>query len=297
LSRTTEQVVAAIGGGLGNQMFQYAAARRSAYFKNAELLLYLGNRYRNGSYRVYGLDRFHISGRRAREAEAGGLRRISRMRRRLAKVLPRLTVPPDPELIREETLSFNPAILSLQGSVKLSGAWQCERYFADIADIIRQEFTLRDSLDPRNREVLARIESAPSAFIHVRRGDYVTHPVDSKKFGTCSSEYYEEAVAFLQEQVGPGLRFFVFSDDPAWVRETKIGGEGAEVIDWNANRPERDLALMRHCRHAIIANSTFSWWGAWLGDTGDRIVIAPRVWLQGRSDYQDIVPERWLKLG
>ncbi len=297
MSSAGNYVVAAIGGGLGNQMFQYAAARRLAHVNGAELLLYLGQRYGGRPYRVYGLDRFNISGRLATDVQAGGLRRVSRTRRRLAKVFRPLAVPPDPEIVREDTLLFNPAILSLRQPAKLAGAWQCERYFEDIGGIIRQDFTLRDELDARNREVLARIEAGPSAFIHVRRGDYVTHPIDSKKFGTCAPEYYQEAAAILRERVGPDLRFFVFSDDPAWVREAKIGGDGAEVIDWNSKTPERDLALMRRCAHAVIANSSFSWWGAWLGDGGERVVIAPRVWLRGRSDYGDIVPGRWLKLG
>lgn len=296
----TRTVVTAIGGGLGNQMFQYAVGRRLAHVNNAPLLLYLEDRFvGKRAYRPYGLGQLAITGRQATHAEAGGLRRVSRTRRRLSKVLPFLAAPPDPEVVREENLLFNPAILSLTGRVKLTGAWQCERYFSDIASIIREEFSLRGDLDDRNREALARIEAGPSAFLHVRRGDYVTHPKVVKIFGTCSPDYYREAVRILHERAGPDLRIFVFSDDPAWVREMRIGGEGAEIVDWNADRPERDLALMRRCRHAVIANSSFSWWGAWLGDDGDsnRIVIAPRVWLIGRPDYRDIVPERWLKLG
>jgi len=299
LSKGAHPIVAAIGGGLGNQMFQYATARRLAHVNGAELLLYLGKRYGGKPYRVYGLNRFHITGRIATDAEAGGLRRVSRTRRRLAKVLPWVAVPEDAELIREENLRFNEAILSLrERGVKLSGAWQCERYFEDIGDIIRKEFTLREPLDARNREVLARIEAGPSAFFHVRRGDYVTDPVDSKKFGTCPPDYYYEAAQILREKAGSDLQIFVFSDDPAWVREMQIGGAGAGIIDWNSDRPERDLALMRRCQHAVIANSSFSWWGAWLGDgSRERIVIAPRVWLRSRTGYEDIVPKRWLKLG
>lgn len=294
MSNTADYVVAGITSGLGNQMFQYAAARRLAHVNGAELLLYIGKQ-RPGTHRVYGLHRFQTGGRVATAAEAGGLKRPGRMRRRLAKLLPFLT-PADPEVMREGTAEFNPAILELRRNVKLSGYWQCERYFADIAGIVRQEFTLREPLDAQNSAALARIASGPSAFLHVRRGDYVNNTDYNKTFGTCSEDYYNEATRLLRERAGPGLRFYVFSNDPAWVRENKIGGEGAEVIDWNGERPERDLALMRACQHAVIANSSFSWWGAWLGDGRERIVIAPRVWFRGRSDYGDIVPERWLKL-
>jgi len=297
LNRTAGYVITAISGGLGNQMFQYAAGRRLALVNSAELLLYPGDRYRRGSYRAYRLDCFGIGGRLATEAEAGGLRRVSRTRRRLAKPFPCLAPREDREVVRETSHLFDPAILSLQGNVKLRGYWQCERYFADIADTIRADFRLRQALSARDREVLARIQSGPCAFIHVRRGDYVTHPVDKIKFGTCSPEYYRGAVALLRQQVGPELLFFVFSDDASWVREMRIGGEGAQIVDWNGDSPQRDLALMRECTHAVIANSSFSWWGAWLGDGRERMVIAPRVWFQGRPNDHDIVPERWLKLG
>ena len=294
MSNTADYVVAGITSGLGNQMFQYAAARRLAHINGAELLLYIGKQ-RPGTHRVYGLHRFQTGGRIATAAEAGGLKRPGKMRRRLAELLPFLT-PADPEVIREGTAEFNPAILELRRNVKLSGYWQCERYFSDIAGIVRQEFTLREPLDAQNCAALARIGSAPSAFLHVRRGDYVNNADNNKTFGTCSEDYYSEAARLLRERAGPELRFYVFSNDPAWVRENEIGGEGAEVIDWNGERPERDLALMRACQHAVIANSSFSWWGAWLGDGRERTVIAPRVWFRGRSDYGDIVPERWLKL-
>jgi hypothetical protein len=285
------RVVTAIAGGLGNQMFQYAMARRFAQVNQAELLLYFGARYKSGSYRVYGLNKFRTAGRVATEAEAGGLRRIKPMRRRLGRLFPSLLPPEDSELVKERDLRFNPDILSLRGSAKFAGYWQSERYFADIADVIREDFTLRNDLDRRSQETLKRIGRGPSCFIHVRRGDYL-----QEDFGTCSAQYYREAAELVRERAGDAVRFFVFSDDPAWVREAQVGGADAEVIDWNGETPERDLALMSRCRHAIVANSSFSWWGAWLGDDDARMVIAPRVWMKGRSDSADIVPERWSRL-
>jgi len=294
LSNTADYVVAGITSGLGNQMFQYAAARRLAHINGAELLLYIGKQ-RPGTHRVYGLHRFQTGGRIATAAEAGGLKRPGKMRRRLAELLPFLT-PADPEVIREGTAEFNPAILELRRNVKLSGYWQCERYFSDIAGIVRQEFTLREPLDAQNCAALARIGSAPSAFLHVRRGDYVNNADNNKTFGTCSEDYYSEAARLLRERAGPELRFYVFSNDPAWVRENEIGGEGAEVIDWNGERPERDLALMRACQHAVIANSSFSWWGAWLNPRPDKIVCAPRTWYADPTrDARDLVPAAWFR--
>jgi hypothetical protein len=294
LRKTADYVVAGITSGLGNQMFQYAAARRLAHVNGAELLLYIVKQ-RPGTHAVYGLHRFQIAGRMATDTEAGGLKKPRKLRKRLAKLFPGL-LPADPELIRDETAQFDPAVLNLRRNVKLSGYWQCERYFEDVASLIRQEFSLSEPLDARNSATLARIQSGPAAFLHVRRGDYVTNAAINSAFGTCTEEYYRQAAGLLRERIGPELQFFVFSNDPEWVREKKIGGEDAEVIDWNADRPERDLTLMRACQHAVVANSSFSWWGAWLGDGGERIVIAPRVWFQSRSDSEEIVPDRWLKL-
>ena len=113
-----------------------------------------------------------------------------------------------------------------------------------IAGIIREDFTLREELTGRDRDVLDRIRSGPSAFIHVRRGDYVTHPVFSENFETCSFDYYREAAAHLRERVGSGLGFFVFSNDPSWVREMKIGGEDAESL---TGMPIGRSAIWRLC--------------------------------------------------
>lgn len=287
----SSRVVTAINGGLGNQMFQYAIARRFAYINQADLLLYLGSSYKSGSFRAYGLSHFRIVGHLATKSEAGGLRRVKRARKRLARLFPRLLPAPDPELVSEPDLRFQPAVLNLSGRIKLSGRWLHEEYFADIANIIRDDFTLRDGFDNRSREALNRIKSGPSSFIHIRRGDYVFGG-----YSTCSLDYYRAAVRILHERESAKVRFFVFSDDPVWAREAQIGGADAEIIDWNGNAPERDIALMRNCQHAIIANSTFSWWGAWLGDGSSRTVIAPRVWYRERTDCDDVVPKRWLRL-
>jgi len=285
------RVVVAISGGLGNQMFQYAMARRFAHVNDAELLLYLGTRYKPGKSRAYGLTKFRITGRLATHGEAGGLRRVRPWRRIPGRLLPGLLPAPDPEVVAEKTMRFDPDILTRRCPVKFNGVWQCERYFAEIADLIRAEFTPRDDLDRRNQDMLIRIKSGPSCFIHVRRGDYVTGGVYA-----CSPDYYAEAAALVRERVGSSVRFFVFSDEPNWVREMQIGGANAEIIDWNGEAPERDLELMRACDHAIIANSSFSWWGAWLGDLGERTVIVPRIWFLGRSDLDDIAPSRWLRI-
>ena len=292
LALPSNRVVVAIAGGLGNQMFQYAMARRFAHVNRAEAGCSIWERVTiRIPDRAYGLNKFRITGRLATKTEAGGLRRIKPMRRRLGRIFPSLLPKPDPEVVKEPDLRFNPEILSLRGNAKFAGYWQCERYFADIAGVIRDDFMLRDDLDRRSQETLN----------HVGLGPSVLRPCQTRRllaagFRHVLARLLSRGDSACARASRAAIRFFVFSDDPAWVREAQLGGADAEIIDWNGENPERDLALMRGCRHAIIANSSFSWWGAWLGDDGARTVIAPRVWMKGRSDSEEVAPMRWLRL-
>jgi hypothetical protein len=287
-------------------MFQYAIGRRLAHATNGRLILLFNRNYNREYARSIGLKYFNIAGAVVRDEPPGpGGADTPRMRARLTdritwfarrlRPLPVIRERLVWDLTPNAATLFVPALRNWRGGVHLIGYWQDERYFIESRDIIRKDFTLKNSLDARNIDVLARIRSGPSAFIHVRRGDYL-QPGQIGRFGVCGKDYYDDAAALLRQRIGSDLRFFVVSDDPAWARENKIGGAGAEVIDWNGNAPEQDLALMMACQHAIIANSSFSWWGAWLGETNGQIVIAPRVWYRAVPQYRDIVPERWLRL-
>jgi hypothetical protein len=187
-----------------------------------------------------------------------------------------------------------PEVLAWRGDARLEGFWQDERYFADIGDVIRQDFTLKTDLGERNRAVLSRVRGGPSAFIHVRRGDYLAaHYVDL--FGVCDIEYYRRGLEILRSRVGDP-RIFVFSDDPTWAREQLARGTDVEIVDWNGDHPAFDIALMQACQHAVIANSSFSWWGAWLGERPGRTVIAPRVWFKAVPEFQDVPPPRLIQV-
>lgn len=307
IPRPSPLIVTEISYGLGNQMFQYAIGRRLAHAANGRLILLFKQEYKTNYARSFGLKHFNISGGGVRDERVDpGAAAAPRMRARLADRIAwfarRFRKIP---IIRERTVHdlapgthatlFMPELLDWRGGVHLMGYWQNERYFADIGDIIRKDFTLKTALDERSQAALARIQAGPSAFIHIRRGDYLK-PEHIALYGVRGKDYYDTAVALLRQQAGPDLRFFVFSDDPAWAKEHSIGGDSAEIIDWNGPTPERDLALMTACRHAIIANSSFSWWGAWLGEKAGQIVIAPRHWYKSIPLYQDILPERWLRL-
>jgi len=141
--------------------------------------------------------------------------------------------------------------------------------------------------------MLARIAVANAVCVHVRRGDYVT----SERHGLCGLDYYREAMAWLQARMS-GLEFFVFSDDPAWVAAHFPRNGAVTLVTHNTGRADaEDLRLMMQCRHFVIANSTFSWWGAWLGQAPGKLVIAPKRWnASEKFSEKDMVPEEWARM-
>jgi hypothetical protein len=298
-------IVTRIEGGLGNQLFQYAIGRRLAHMAQGHLILMLEDNFESRDGRNIGLPFFNITGDFIYQATLqDSLKKMFPQHVPLSSLLlaqeRHWTMyrgqAGSPELANRRDLSFLPAILAWRNNLVLHGFWQDERYFADIPTIIKNEFTLRIPFDQRNRETLARIKSGASAFIHVRRGDYLKPKWQAMFGGTGAAAYYHQAFKLLQERHGENLTPFVFSDDPQWVRENQIGGPDAEIIDWNGATPAHDIMLMRACDHAIISNSTFSWWGAWLGEVPGNTIIAPQPWFETLPEYTEIVPERWLRL-
>ncbi|MBU1312778.1 MAG: alpha-1,2-fucosyltransferase [Alphaproteobacteria bacterium] len=285
-------------GGLGNQMFQFATGRAVARRLGSELLLDIS------SFERYDLRRFELEdwAINARVATASELARagvvpssprmLTRISRLLGLALPATT-------FRESSFAYDPGILQVTDPVYLDGYFQSERYFSDVAGYLREEFVLRQPTDAKNKAMEALIRDAgPLAVsLHIRRGDYVANAQTAQYHGVCSLDYYSAAVAHIAEQVGGG-HYFVFSDDLAWVRENLKITQPMTLVD--VNGPDKgawDMALMTACRHHIIANSSFSWWGAWLNPRPDKIIVAPKRWFAGAShDTTDLVPASWIRL-
>lgn len=196
----------------------------------------------------------------------------------------------------EEHFNFEPWILKLKDPVYLDGFWNTEKYFKDIKDIIRKDFTLKKSLSDAGGVLLDTILKTESVSLHVRRGDYISDPKTNTWLGVCSLEYYNQAIQRIASNI-KNPHFFVFSDDPAWAKENITPLFPTTYISGNPDRPEEDIILMSKCRHNIIANSSFSWWGAWLNENPQKIVIAPKQWFKTKKmDTRDIIPETWIKL-
>lgn len=288
-------IIARLLGGLGNQMFQYATGRALALRTGADLKLDLAI-YESSTSRAYALGHFPIQAVPATRLEVERLTRIRTPERVLGRLLRRKPRPRRSH-VREPDLRFHPEILDLPDDVYLDGYWQSERYFIDAATAIQNELGPPEPESARDREVAAAIDSTESISLHVRRGDYVSSRVAREILGPCGLDYYQRALAMLRERLAlPHL--FVFSDEPEWARENLDLPLPTTVVDHNdPGDAHRDLALMARCRHHIIANSSFSWWGAWLAPRPDKIVIAPRRWF-AREDLSadDLVPEPWMRL-
>jgi len=284
-------IIVRIIGGLGNQLFQYAAARRIAYFHSVELALDISE-FQHLEDRNYCLHHFNIIERIATHEEVeAGLGKYPKVIRSIAFLW---LSNSKRRLIKEKHFHFDPAILQAPDNVYLDGYWQSEKYFKDIEGIIRKEYTVKSLPDKINQAMAEKISLTNSVSIHIRRGDYVTKDKTNQFHGTCTLEYYDTAVNELARVIKDPT-FFVFSDDIEWAREyLKLP---YPVIFVGHNSPEKgfeDLRLMSLCNHHIIANSTFSWWGAWLSTNKNKIVYTPKRWFAAAGcNTDDLIPETW----
>ncbi len=292
-------IIVQLLGGLGNQMFQYATGRRLAHAHNSVLKLDISafNQRRFVTDRKYALSPFNIQSQIASidEIEALTLWPAAKTVNFFPHLFRRFPWRP-PTYIHCFEVPFQSHILNLPDGVYLEGYWQSEKYFKDIAQILRQELTLKGQPAGENLDWVQRIQSCSSVSVHVRRRDFLMDTNTHQTHGVCSLDYYERAVHKVDEVVKSPV-FFVFSDDHRWAKENLRIPFPANFIDNNQQRHEEDFRLMNLCRHHILANSSFSWWSAWLNPNPDKIVIAPWPWFKDlKYDIRDILPDDWFKV-
>lgn len=294
-------IIVRLKGGLGNQLSQYAFGRKIAHLHNTALKLDTASFSISSSDtpRTYRLDHFNIIGTVAspeeiRQIDKGRSTRGGFLHTRIADLL---TPKSKRGYIQERTHTFDSEMLKVPDDVYLDGYWQTEKYYKDIEEILHREITLREEPDKVNQEIAEQIRSGPAVSIHVRRGDYVSNSTTQQFHGSCSIDYYNRAISLIEEKIDDPS-FFIFSDDLPWAKENlDIPGEKTFVAHNGPEKEYCDLWLMSLCRHHIIANSSFSWWGAWLGQDAEKTVIAPRRWALSESiDTRDIIPDTWIKI-
>ncbi len=276
-------------GGLGNQMFQYAAARRLAIKHDTELVLdlsWFARQPRADTARRYELDSFPIVGRHTSRPVEGG---------RLSRILATLKAANTPHRMVEHGPRLQAEVLDAPNDTLLVGYWQSEKYFLDEEAQIRRDFAFDAPVSPRARALAESIDGS-AVSMHVRRGDYVSHGRARQFHGVLPIDYYERAAAVLSERVR-NPHFHVFSDDPDWCRTNIKLPSTTTFVSHAGSTPYEDMFLLSVCSHHIIANSSFSWWGAWLSTSPGKMVIAPRMWFADETqDTSDLVPESWTRL-
>jgi hypothetical protein len=292
-------VIVKLNGGLGNQMFQYAAGRRLSIFHRTPLRLDVTT-FDYHRLRQYGLGAFLIKEAFATPTEIAKaqknpfeksgsvilrLIRMCRKRRRWT-------------VVRENYLGpYNPGILNSSKNVYLDGYWQSKKYFEGVEDVIRSEFALRNELSRESDRIAAMISGTHSVSIHVRRADYVSDPGTNQVHGICDQSYFKKCVDLIRDRVAHP-HFFIFSDDISWCKENMRFDSSFIFVDREGTGKDHEhLKLMSLCQHNIIANSSFSWWAAWLNTNMEKMVISPRRWFSIREyDTSDLIPEGWVRI-
>ena len=291
-------IIVYLKGGLGNQMFQYALGRHLAEIHKTELKLDISAYDYDGPL-GYSLGIFNTVQSFAAEEEIKKLKHLDqsdfqKWLHNLFHSHPKISKT----FIRWNKPEFNPKILSLPNNIYLEGYWNSEKYFKNIEKIIRREFTIKIPQTGKNKELAETISSKQSVSIHIRRGDYVLDKQTNQTHGTCGLDYYHRCIESLARSI-PEPHFFVFSDDPDWCRNNLRPSYPITFVSHNdMAHSYEDMRLMSRCKHNIIANSTFSWWAAWLNPNNDKLVYAPKKWFNnesGRKHSNDIIPPQWIK--
>ena len=286
-------IIIKLKGGLGNQLFQYALGRSIAITQHKEVKFDL-SWFDNFKRRKYSLCHFNTRVNIANKKEIISLKKWER--RDGYKYLPlNLLRKKSASHVKETGCCFKEEILKVPNNTYLDGNWQHEMYFKAIENQIRKEITLKKKAGSIFNNLVQVINKSNSISLHVRRGDYTTEKVQ-RILQLCTLDYYHRAISSMEDKVSQPT-FFVFSDDIKWCKDNIKLKSSAIFVSGKGLEDYEELILMSKCRHNIIANSTFSWWGAWLNDNPNKIIIAPRKWFSTADMEQcDIIPHTWTTL-
>ena len=291
-------VISNIIGGLGNQMFQYAAGRALSLVRGDTFKLDISSFANYGLHHGFELEKvFNCPVELSREAEVRGVlgwQYAPAIRGILSR--PSMAVFRRAGFVVEPNVALGQAVHGMHRDCYLLGYWQSEKYFKDIFDQVRADFSFRMPLKGLNVKLADQIYQLNSVSLHVRRGDYVNDVGTNAVHGLCSLDYYRESIGHIASRVQQP-HFFIFSDDIDWVKANLSLDFPHYYIGHNKGAESyNDMQLMSFCKNHIVANSSFSWWGAWLSRNASGIVIAPRRWYTYETKPLDLIPESWIVL-
>jgi len=292
-------IISKLYGGLGNQLFQYALGKHLAVKNKTDLkfdITALENMNPDITYRKYELHNFNISAFVASAKEIETIKRdhLKGIRKSIYWRLQYRKPYYKQNYIKEKAFVFDSNILSASDNVYLDGYWQSPLYFNNIRDILLEELMPVQTLIESENMYLLEILNKASVSIHLRRGDYITNFKNKEVYLEIPIGYYNEAIRFIEQKIDNPV-FFIFSDDNNWVKNNFNLKNCIFVEEIN---PVKSMFLMSNCKHNIIANSTFSWWGAWLNNNNNKIVVSPAHWFAKNSGLTSasLMPDTWIKL-
>lgn len=285
-------IITRILGGLGNQLFQYAAGRALAVQNNTELKLDLSG-FDTYTLRSFELSRLNARFSIASNEEIDSYKAVTFYQRMMARLSP----PAQKRFYKEPFFHYDGRFFLLRAPVYLQGYFQSEKYFEPVAKTLRDEFRFREAFSPPVMAFAKELASSNSVALHVRRGDY-KNPNALRVHGMLPEAYYQKAITQLMDTAGNNLRFYIFSDDPQAAAKMLALPDAKTVSGRLTKNHLEDFYLMQHCRHNIIANSSFSWWAAWLNPNPQKKVVAPQQWFGkgGPKDTGDLLPQSWLQV-
>lgn len=289
-------IIVKLKGGLGNQIFQYALGRslelRSGIPVQYDLSFYKAGVAARDTVRSLGLHNFNVS---LTEAAPDRIKaHTTPLRKFIRKILARLSQP--------SWYTVDPHVYNAKDNSYLEDWWQTEEYFKEYAQTLREELTLARPLGVAAQSLYLKIKeikeaSQATVSLHIRRGDYVTNPHAAAHHGVLSLEYYHQALKEIQKKESKHLHVFVFSDDIEWAKQHITSTHPLTFVSSPDIEDFEELTLMSACMHHIIANSSFSWWGAWLNPSSEKIVVAPKQWITDpHVDTSHATPTTWIRI-
>ena len=288
-------IIVNLCGGLGNQMFQYAFARtletnlqrKVFYDKSWFVQDFFDVTPRNLELEAFGISLNYIDSAQLffRQKQHSWFKILKQ------KLKGKIVC----DKISEASFSFEQ--IKTKNNLYLEGYWQNPKYLDEIRETILKDFSFPELKNPEDSDLRNQISSCESVAVHIRRGDYANNPTTNQYHGTCSIEYYQKAAEYIISKV-PNVRFFLFTDDPDFVKNNFGVLSNATAVSDSKKSDIDELNLMHLCKHFIIANSSFSWWGAWLSQNPSKIVIAPKQWYKNpeANERCKIVLNNWIRI-
>jgi len=295
-------IITRLMGGHSNQLFQYAAGRRLAAKRGTQLKLdintYFDNQPPENTPREYELGEYPLKATIASKQELELIPTEYFKESRLEKLRGRFGGRGKLRAYNEEGQFFHPEVSKLPDNTYLNGFWQNEKYFIDIRDDLLKELEPKSPMNAKNQNYLKQIKTSQAVSLHVRRDDYISNKNANQFHGLAPMEYYHKAFELIRQKTGSRtLQLFVFSTDLDWCQKNLKFDVPMTFVEGNQKGSD-DMRLMKHCQHNIVANSSFSWWGAWLNKNPRKIVVAPKRWFQNEEANKEaeIVPSGWIRL-